>query len=127
LQITTRPLPLILRKNWKAVLASIAGVVEQFDVKAVVLGLPLRLDGTEGDAAANIRRIARNLHLSLGIPVFLHNESLTSMEASQRLAAKGIQLSDSKHFLDSEAACVILEDFVGTKASFEGHSDTATE
>ena len=118
---------MILRTNWKAVLASITGIVEQFDVKAVVLGLPLKLDGTEGDAAANIRRIARNLHLSLEIPVYLHNESLTSVEASQRLAAKGMDLRDSKPFLDSEAACVILEDFLGSKPSREGQSDSATE
>jgi putative holliday junction resolvase len=93
----------------------------------VVLGLPLRLDGTEGDAAANIRRIARNLNLSLGIPVFLHNESLTSVEASQRLAANGIDLRNSKSFLDSEAACVILEDFLGSSASSESQSDNETE
>jgi len=112
LRPSVRPLPAIARTSWKQLLRTLAQLCEQFDVQSVVIGLPLRLDGTEGDAAAEARRIARNLGLSLSLDVQMQDERLTSKEAEQRLRAQGFDERQVKERVDSEAAALILSDFL---------------
>jgi putative holliday junction resolvase len=114
LRLTVRPLPVLLRSNWKKLVREIRDICAEFDAKTVVLGLPLSLDGSEGTAAKTAKRIARNLHLSLGIPVVLHDERLTSFEAERRLKAEGVGGASLTERLDSEAAALILTDYIST-------------
>jgi putative Holliday junction resolvase len=78
----------------------------------VVIGLPLNLDGTEGDAALEARRIARNLSLSLALPVLLQDERFTSQAAEQSLREAGVNGIELRKRLDGEAAALILQDFI---------------
>src|SRR4051812_17637077 len=63
-QLTVRPLPYLRRTNWKQLLAAVADLLQRFDAQALVIGLPLNLNGNEGEAAGNVRRLARNFSLS---------------------------------------------------------------
>jgi putative Holliday junction resolvase len=110
LRLSVRPLPFLARGSWKKLLRQIALLREQFDARGVVVGLPLRLDGTEGEAAREVRRIARNLELSLGVPVFLQDERLTSRAAEEALRASGVSRQELKEHVDSAAAVLILRD-----------------
>lgn len=112
LRLSVRPLPALARSNWKQLLRAIAELCRQFDVQTVVIGLPLRLDGTEGDAAQEARRIARNLALSLPQPVQLQDERLTSKEAEANLRAEGFSFEQIRERVDSEAAVIILSDYL---------------
>lgn len=117
LRLTVRPLPPLPRTPWKRLLSSLAELCEQFDVRSIVLGLPLRLDGTEGDAAREVRRVARNMELSLKLPLFFQDERLTSKDAEASLRErgfKGVEISDR---VDSEAASIILSDFLEAQKS----------
>lgn len=118
LRLTVRPLPPVARTSWKQLLRTLAQLCQQFDVKSVVIGLPLRLDGTEGDAAAEARRIARNLGLSLSLDVHLQDERLTSKEAEERLRAAGLNERQVKERVDGEAAALILSDFLHHRQDF---------
>lgn len=112
LGLTARPLPPLARTNWKKLLREVAELCERFDVKGVVVGLPLRLDGGEGDAAAEARRLARNFELSLKCPVHLQDERLTSKEAEASLRGAGRDEDEVKALVDSEAAAIILHDYL---------------
>ncbi|HEX8775067.1 MAG TPA: Holliday junction resolvase RuvX [Pyrinomonadaceae bacterium] len=127
LQITVRPLAPLRRTNWKQLLRSVADSLASFDARALVIGLPLRLDGSAGDAAEDARRIARNFRLSLGIPVFLQDEKLTSVEALSSLRAAGYDSSESLPFVDSESAAIILRDFIAGRVPIKPFPDTAGE
>ncbi|HYX43250.1 MAG TPA: Holliday junction resolvase RuvX, partial [Pyrinomonadaceae bacterium] len=96
----------------KKLLREVKDLREQFDARGVVIGLPLRLDGTEGDAAQEARRIARNLELSLAVPVYLQDERLTSREAEAALREEGYVGDEVKARVDSAAAALILRDFL---------------
>ncbi len=111
-RLSVRALPVLGRTNWKRLLADIDALCRRFDVKRVVVGLPLRLDGTEGDAAEDARRVARNLELSLKLPVSLQDERLTSKDAEASLRAEGLDFREIKGRVDSEAAVLILKDFL---------------
>ncbi|HEV3471058.1 MAG TPA: Holliday junction resolvase RuvX [Pyrinomonadaceae bacterium] len=112
LRLTVRPLPALARASWKRLLRELAELCEQFDVEKVVVGLPLRLDGGEGEAAALARRVARNLGLSLKRAVVLQDERLTSKEAEAALRAEGFSETDVKARVDSAAAAIILRDYL---------------
>lgn len=114
LRITTRPLPHIERTSWKKLLVRVKELISEFDAKAVVIGLPLESDGSENEMSAEARDMARKFKLSLKIPVFLQDERVTSYEAKGRLwnAGKSTTGKD-RGLVDSEAAAIILEDFLG--------------
>jgi putative Holliday junction resolvase len=114
MRLTARPLPAIPRESWKKLVGAVARLVRDFDARGLVLGLPLRLDGTEGDAALETRRLARNFQLTLGLPVHLQDERLTSRAAIETL--RDAQRSDAEIAadVDSEAAAIILRDFISS-------------
>ena len=112
LGLTVRPLAALSRTNWKKLLRDVSELCGQLDVKGVVVGLPLRLDGSEGEAAAEAQRLARNFGLSLECPVVLQDERLTSREAESVLRAEGRDEGEVKKLVDSQAAVIILRDYL---------------
>lgn len=115
LQITARPVCVIRRTGWKKFLKEIIELLADFDAKALVLGLPYNFDGTESEMSEEARRLARNFSLSLDIPVFLHDERLSSYAARGYLWRMGLSEKEVRRRVDSEAATVILGDFLELK------------
>ena len=112
LQFTVRPLKIIERTGWKKLLLQIKEILAEFDAVTLVLGLPLNTDGSESEMSQEARRMARNFSLSLDIPVILQDERVTTYEAKGRLWKQGISGKELKKRLDSEAAAIILRDFI---------------
>jgi putative Holliday junction resolvase len=114
LLISVRRLEQLKRSNWKQLVKDALALVQRFDAKTVVIGLPLRLDQQADSAAGEVERLAKNLSQSLSIPVYLQDEKLTSIEARERLVAEGLAPAPMRRELDSEAATIILEDFISS-------------
>jgi putative Holliday junction resolvase len=110
--ITTKRLPPLKRSSWKKLLQDVRNLVEGFDAQTIVVGLPLNMDGTEGDAAQKVRQLAFNLARSVPQPVYLQDERLTSVEAAENLKAEGVKPQDIPAAIDSAAAALILRDFL---------------
>jgi putative Holliday junction resolvase len=117
LRLTVRPLEALKRSSWKKLVADVRALCREFDAKMVVIGLPLRLDGTEGYAAIEARELAHKMHLSLDLQVFVHDERLTSVDAEARLRAEGFDSREIPRYVDSEAAALILNDFISRARS----------
>lgn len=112
LRFTTRPLPFITRTSWKKLLVEVKNILAELDAKALVIGLPLRSDGGESEMSAEARSMHRRFSLSLDIPVYLQDERITSYEAKSRLWQRGLDVKESRSQVDSEAAAIILSDFL---------------
>ncbi len=112
LRITVRPLEPLRRASWKELLRAIAETITRFDARALVIGLPLNLDGTEGEAAREARKLAQNFARSLDLPTYLQDERLTSREAEENLRAIGLKETELRARVDGEAAAIILRDFI---------------
>jgi putative holliday junction resolvase len=112
--ITIKRLPPLQRSNWKKLLQDILSLIEGFDVRTIVIGLPLSLDGTRGEAAEKAHRLAQNLARSVSLPVYLQDERLTSVEAMENLRAEGKRHHEIPALIDGEAAALILRDFLRT-------------
>jgi putative Holliday junction resolvase len=111
-QLIPTPIEPLTRRSWKKLLADIRTIIAEYDAVALVVGLPLNTDGTESEMSLNARDMARKLSLSLDIPIRLQDERVTSYEARKRLWDRGIKPEDTKRFVDSEAAAIILADFL---------------
>ena len=112
LRITTRPIDVITLESWKKLLASVKTILAEFDAKALVIGLPLESDGEESVMSATARDMARKFYLSLDVPVYLQDERLTSYAAKSNLWGRGVTLRETRDLVDSEAASIILSDFL---------------
>ena len=110
--ITIKRLPPLIRSNWKQLLREVETLVERFDAKTLVIGLPLRLDGSVGSAAENVTRLAGHFSKSIPLPVYLQDERLTSFEARATLLSEGRNPDDLQNLIDGEAAAIILRDFL---------------
>ena len=116
LRITIKPLPFIERGSWKELLRHVASIIEAYDARGLVIGLPLSLDGSEGQAAAEAKRIAQNFRRSLNVPVYLQDERLTTFAAGRDLKRDGVNDKEMQKRIDSEAAAIILRDFMAENA-----------
>ena len=112
LRVTVRPLDFLQRRSWKDLLSRVAAIIKGYDARALVIGLPLNLDGTEGPAATDARRIAENFRRSLSVPVFLQDERLTTLAARFEMQSEGLKSQEMEDRIDSESAAVILRDFM---------------
>ena len=115
--LSIRPIPSLQRTNWKRLVREVSDLVQRFDARGLVIGLPLMMDGSEGSAAQEARRLARNFQLTLKLPVFLQDERLTSLAAEEKLKENGIDVQLLKERIDSEAASLILRDFISHQSA----------
>jgi putative Holliday junction resolvase len=120
LRISVKPLPAIERRSWKDLLSRVAAVIESYDARGLVIGLPLSLEGTEGSAAQDARATAEKFQRSLPLPVYLQDERLTTVAATAQLKAAGRSAHEIKREVDSESATVILTDFIAQLAQVNG-------
>lgn len=120
LQFTVRPVAVLERQSWKKLLKIVIAYLAEFDAVGLVLGLPLETNGQESEMSAEARRLARNFSLSIKIPVFLHDERLTSYEAKGYLTKLGLSVQEIWDRVDSEAAAIILRDFIELRNHLKG-------
>ncbi|PIJ48904.1 Holliday junction DNA helicase RuvA [Erwinia sp. OLTSP20] len=98
--------------NWD----KIAALLEEWQPDAVVVGLPLNMDGTEQPLTARARKFANRLHGRFGVQVSLQDERLSTVEARADLFERGGYRALSKNKVDSQSAVIILQDW------FNSHS-----
>ena len=88
----------------------IASLVAQRGIRTLVVGLPVRIDGTEGSAAEKVRSFAAKLAKRLpGVPLEFIDEAYTTMAASAKLREAGRKAKRQKGVIDQAAAVEILE------------------
>jgi putative holliday junction resolvase len=103
------PLPRIDERDEAKVVTAIAAIVRERETQAVVVGIPLGLDGTAGARAQKTAAFRERLQQALPCPVHAIDESSSTDEAHERLKAGGMKASRRKELADSVAALVILE------------------
>jgi putative holliday junction resolvase len=107
------PLNVIVRQKYKTDILKMRDVIKQWDIKGLVIGLPLNMDGTSGVRVQSTKTIARNIAKDTGLPYCFCDERLSTSEATNRLIALNIRPSDRKNVIDSHAAVIILESYFG--------------
>lgn len=125
LGMNARGIATVVRKNRDADLAVIAGFVERFGIEKIVIGYPLRLDGSEGIQCDKVNRFARRLEARLSMPVIRRDESLSTKEAEELLRETGMRREKKRAVVDRLAACIILQGYLDTLPHEGGNGRTA--
>jgi putative Holliday junction resolvase len=107
--------PLAVIEGQSELLRRIAEIVESEGVAAIVLGLPLNVNDSEGFQAKLVLKFAERLKEHLDIPIHFQDERLSSFGASEKLRSGGFTKGKKKERLDAVAAAEILEMFLEQK------------
>tara|TARA_B100000579_G_scaffold364472_2_gene323448 strand:- start:865 stop:1275 length:411 start_codon:yes stop_codon:yes gene_type:complete len=87
----------------------IRAIVEEVEAEILVIGLPLSLDGSEGKAAQGAREEAEAITQVISVPVEMHDERLTTVEAERLLKEQGLKGPERRKVVDKVAAAIILQ------------------
>jgi putative Holliday junction resolvase len=112
LWMTARPIQTLARTNRRNDLRRLRELARQYEVTRVVVGNPLRLDGSAGEMADQAARFAARVRKELGLPVEMMDERLSSWEAQETTAATKTKRGKQSAGVDAVAAAVILRDFL---------------
>jgi putative Holliday junction resolvase len=121
-----QPLSTMERINRNEDLRRLRELVREHSVKQIVVGLPLRLDGTRGEMAEEAERFAQRIRKQIGVPVEMADERLTSWEAERLLeemqgrfihdeklaSGRKRKKTQEKMTVDAVAAAVILTEYL---------------
>lgn len=114
LGISVRAVETIRRKSLKDDLARLLFLLNDLEVEGVVVGLPLRMDGTTGDAAEAVLHFIERLRAQTEVPIFTQDERLTSYEAEQMMLQRRMTRAERRAKSDELAAILILQDYLST-------------
>ncbi len=118
--------PLTTIHGQKQLIDKIAELIEAENVEAVVLGLPLNMDGSESAQTKVVRKFAERLEGHLDVGVHMQDERLSSFGAEQKLAPANFTKGKMRQRLDAVAAAEILNAFLEQKSYVDPTgSDTA--
>ena len=112
---TSQPKETIVREkenHLRRTLAKIAELAEENEIGLIVLGRPVRMDGTDGTRVAKTEEFREALEKRVNVPIVWQDERLTTVEADEILEEMGIPKSERKKYIDSIAASIILRDYM---------------
>ncbi len=112
LGLTAQPLATIECRNRGDDMEAIARLVAAHGVEKIVLGYPIRLDGTEGIQCEKVNRFARRLEARFRLPVVKWDEALSTRTAEEILAASHVRREKRKKVVDRLAAGIILQGYL---------------
>lgn len=108
--------PLHVIDNPATAIGEIVDVIKSYMIEAVVIGLPLNMDGTEGDQAKRARDFAKELQREcVDLPFYFHDERLSSFEAKEKLSGSDLTRKKKKKKIDAIAAAEILRGFLESR------------
>ena len=117
LGITAQGLDTIQRQNKRRDLEALGQVLAKYEVREIVVGLPLRLSGAEGIQSEKMRRFADDLHAHFGLTVHLWDERWTSTQANRLLRETDLSIKKRGQAVDRMAAVLILQSWLQARAT----------
>jgi putative Holliday junction resolvase len=96
---------------------AVAARAREHEAHAIVLGLPLNMDGSEGERAKIVRAFGAKVAHAAALPIHFQDERLTSHAAEEHLKQSGRTHGQKQAIRDALAAVVILQDFLATRSN----------
>jgi putative Holliday junction resolvase len=109
LRSVASPLETIKRKKFTLDAATLLAIVKGRDLKGIILGLPLNMDGSEGPRAQSTRAFARNLERLTPLPIGYWDERLSTVAAERALLEADTSRKRRSEIIDNVAASYILQ------------------
>lgn len=113
--IISSPYEVFINKGEEESLKHLDKIIKENDVDEIAMGLPLNMDGSEGERAKLHREFGQKLSDFSGVTVHFVDERLTSAEAEEILISSGVRREKRKELIDKLSAQIILQTFIDNK------------
>ena len=110
--VTTRGVATVNRKYWKRDIAQIAALAQEYGAEKIVIGYPVKLDGTKGIQCEKVDDFVEVLTGEIALPVVKWNEALSTKEAEILLREAEVSCRKKREVVDKIAAAIILQDYL---------------
>ena len=108
-QLIATPYKTIKRSTAKEVINELKTIIEENDIKGIIIGNPLNMDGTSGSSAQSVKDTSENIEKSINLPVCLWDERLSTVGAFNLSSQLDINVSKREKKIDENAATFILQ------------------
>jgi putative Holliday junction resolvase len=115
LGITAQGLDTLQRRNKRHDFEQLQRIIQEYDVREIVVGLPLRMSGAEGIQSDKMQVFAEDLRKRFRLPVHLWDERLTSAEANRLLRETDLSIEKRGKAVDRMAAILILQGWMESR------------
>lgn len=112
LSIIASPFQTYVRVSFEKDLKYLSNLIKEKNIDTVVFGLPLQMDGEEGQMAKDTRFFADSLKEHNNVKIVFEDERLTSVEAEELLINANVKRKERKMLIDKIAAQIILEQYL---------------
>ena len=108
-QLIATPLKTINRNSLKNLVDELRLIVDENDIKGIIVGNPLNMDGSSGRSAQSVKDTTENIEKNLDIPICLWDERLSTVGAFNLSSQLDINVSKREKKIDENAAAFILQ------------------
>lgn len=112
LGITAQPVGVVARVSVKRDIEAVRSLLAPYEIERFVAGLPLQMDGSEGQQSARSRAFADALGAALGVEVVYQDERMTSLQSERMLIESGMRRDKRRTVIDKLAATLILQSYM---------------
>ncbi len=113
--IAARPLMTLTRTTWPRDLERIQAIVREHEVRRIVVGLPLDMDGGRGVRARMTESFIERIRGATGLPVIPWDERLSTVQAERILIAGDVRRARRRQVIDQVAAVIVLQAYLDSR------------
>ena len=108
-QLIATPLKTINRNSLKDLVDELRLIINENDIKGIIIGNPINMDGSSGRSAQSVKDTTENIEKNLDIPICLWDERLSTVGAFNLSSQLDINVSKREKKIDENAAAFILQ------------------
>ena len=108
-QLIATPLKTINRNSLKDLIDELRLIINENNIKGIIVGNPLNMDGSSGSSAQSVKDTTENFEKNLDIPIYLWDERLSTVGAFNLSSQLDINVSKREKKIDENAAAFILQ------------------
>ena len=108
-QSIATPFKTLIKKDTKQFISEIKEIIDENKVKAIIIGNPINMDGSQGKSSQSVKDIANNISKFINLPICLWDERLSTVGAFNLSSQLDINVSKREKDIDKNAATFILQ------------------
>ncbi len=108
-QLIATPLKTISKNSLEELIKKLKKIINENDIKGIIIGNPLNMDGSFGRSAQSVKDIAQNIEKNINIPICLWDERLSTVGAFNLSSQLDVNVSKREKKIDENAAAFILQ------------------
>ncbi len=108
-QLIATPFKTIYRTSAKALINELKIIIQENNIKGIIIGNPLNMDGSSGSSTQSVKDTSDNIEKSIDVPICLWDERLSTVGAFNLSSELDINVSKREKKIDENAAAFILQ------------------